>query len=132
MSAVAVVDVCVACGGEPGLFPCTTCKARQEAVVDAVSHGIKADPEFDLFIDACRHDAYTHAGFVAVNRVREALSNDHGLTVNPRRYSGFWRRAQLAGALSPPVSTEPSRDARSRNLAKESRIYRWLGHPTHR
>lgn len=126
------IAACPACHDEPGLVPCPVCKAAQDEVIDIVSTGSgrpdgKADAEFDLFLDACRTDAYTHGGFVAVNRIREALSNEHGLTVNPNRYSSFWRRAQLAGALSPPVSEEKSRNARTRNLNKPSRIYRWLG-----
>lgn len=124
--------VCPECRDEPMLVTCGTCKADQDAVVDNVSTGSglpggKADAEFELFIDACRHDAYTHGGFVAVNRVRAALSNEHGLTVNPRRYSSFWRRAQLSGHLDDKYSEEKSSDGRSRNLNKKSRIYRWLG-----
>lgn len=102
--------------------------AEQQAVVDAVAStpAHKADPEFELFIDACRHDAYTHGGFVSQNRVRKALSNDNGLTVNPRRYSGFWARAKAQGYLSKSFTEEDNRDKRGRNLGKKSKIHRWL------
>ncbi len=125
------VDVCWACKGQPLLFTCPVCKAAQVVVVDTVSTGAKADPEYALFRDACRHDGYTHGGFVSQNRVRAAMSNEHGLTVNPRRYSGFWRRAQLDRTLSAAVSEEPSTDRRGKNLNKKSKIHRWLGTAEH-
>lgn len=114
---------------ETALFP-EDWQAQQD-VVDAVTTTPPhiADPEYDLFVDAVRHDAYRHGGFVSQNRVRDALSNDNGLTVNPRRYSGFWRRARLDGWITAPVSTEENRDRRGRNLGKRSNLHRWLGGP---
>lgn len=104
--------------------------AQQQALVETVAatppHQDN-DPEFELFLDACRHDAYTHGGFVSQNRVREAMSNDSGLTVNPRRYSGFWPRARREGYLSKQFTKEENRDRRGRNLGKDSKIHRWLG-----
>lgn len=125
MSAMAV-DVCRTCRGEPLLFTCPECKADQDAYVDPIAHGDKADADYALFVDACRTDAYSHGGFVSHNRVRAAMSNEHGLTVLPQRYSRFWGRAQKDGYLSTKFTEEPNRDKHGRNLGKKSRIYRWL------
>ena len=102
--------------------------AAQQDIITAVAEtpAHLADPEFELFIDACREDAYKHGGFVSQNRVRAALSNDAGLTVNPRRYSGFWGRAKREGYLSRSFTKEPNLDSKGRNLGKESKIHRWL------
>lgn len=104
--------------------------ADQQAVVDAVAEtpAHVADPEYALFVEACRTDALSHGGFVSQNRVRDLMSNDKGLSINPRRYSGFWRRARKGGLLAFECSEE-NRDHRGRNLGKESKVFRWAVSP---
>ena len=103
----------------------------QADVVDAVATTPPhiADPEFALFVDALRADALSHGGYVAVNRVRKAMSNEGGLSINPRRYSSFWTRAVREGYLDHRFVEEPNRDKKGRNLGKKSKVRRWLGGP---
>lgn len=95
------------------------------AVAETPAH--VADPEFELFVDALRADALAHGGYVSQNRVRKAMSNDGGLSINPRRYSSFWPRAVREGYLDKRFGEEPNRDKKGRNLGKKSKVRRWTG-----
>lgn len=102
----------------------------QQAVVAAVAETPPhlADPEYVLFVDALRADAHSHGGFVSQNRVRKAMSNDHGLSINPRRYSAFWPKACKAGLLQ-FLYEEDNKDKAGRNLGKKSKVFRWVVAP---
>ncbi len=70
-----------------------------KATVDLVANDWRSDDDWKRFEDACRSVAEPdeRLGYVALlvdpNRVRSHLTNGHGLSIEPRRYSAFWSRA---------------------------------------
>ena len=68
-------------------------------------------------------DADTHGGVIDPNRVREALSNKHGLDVRPRLLSATYHHLRCSGAISPDGWTENT-DKRGGNAGKPLRLYR--------
>ena len=67
-------------------------------------------------------EADTHAGVIDPNRVRDALSNEHGLDVRPRLLSATYHHLRCSGALTPGEWTVNT-DRRGGNAGKPIRLY---------
>lgn len=100
--------------------------AEQNATVDLVGNDPRHDDDYNAFIATCRFIARPN-GLVSINAVRSELSNVWGLTIEPRRYSAFWRRARLDGHLERTGEWERNTDAKGRNAGKPQPVYRWVG-----
>lgn len=98
----------------------------QGDVLDLVANDHRADEDYEKFLWACRKAAHRRET-VSINDVRLWLSNTYGLTINPRRYSSFWRRARLDGHLERTGEWETNTDAKGRNSGKPQPCYRWTG-----
>lgn len=74
---------------------------------------------------AIRQVAADHNDHIDPNLVRSLLSNQHGLTVNPRQlsatYSSLHRRGQIQH-----VGTTINTDTSGGNAGKPLRTYRWI------
>lgn len=64
-------------------------------------------------------------GVIDPNIVRELLSNEHGLTVNPRVLSATWSSLRHRGVIERDGWT--TNDDRNGNGGKPLRTYRWIG-----
>ena len=82
--------------------------------------------ERDRIVAAIATDAELHDGEVNANRVRRLLSNDHGLTVNPRVLSATYSSLRSRGVLRVTGWTT-SDDTRGRNGGKPTRLWLWVG-----
>ena len=97
----------------------------QGDLLDLITDDPRVTPDYDKFIQACRLVAESHHGAVSINHVRMELSNSYGLTVEPRRYSGFWRKACRDGWLRWSGTYDTNDDLAGRNAGKPQRLYRW-------
>lgn len=93
---------------------------------------ISEDPrkaaDYDTFLAACETVASLAGGIVSVNAVRDRMSNQYGLTVEPRTYSAFWSRAcSRTGPMVTLDEYEQSTDKRGHNGNKGLRLRRWVG-----
>ena len=61
---------------------------------------------------------------VHVGVVRRMLTNDHGLTIRPRRLSAFWSRAQSREGFLTFAGWETNDDSAGRNQGRPARYYR--------
>ena len=77
----------------------------------AEPHPIVGADAVEMFLNACRHDAATHAGLVSVNRVRQLLADKD---IPARRYSALW--AHFTGRGKPMVKAV---DDQGRNIWEE-------------
>jgi hypothetical protein len=105
--------------------------ARPMDVVDLVANDPRKDDEYKLFLSRANDVARmaNPPGIVSPNWMRRLFSNEHGLTIEPRRYSSFWRRARLDGHLARTGEWETNQDWRGRNSGKPQPLYRWVGTP---
>ena len=86
------------------------------------------------FVQTLYADWQVH-GRISQNRVRVALSNGHGLTIEPRAYSGMWlraRRGKKSGAdqherLIEQTGYEVCQTSHSGNNGKLIPFYAWIG-----
>ena len=79
------------------------------------------------FLRACEIDAALH-GWVSVNRVRAALSNEHGLTIEPRQFSALWSANTGRGkAMVKADEWEICEGSTSGNDGRPYRLRRWVG-----
>lgn len=93
--------------------------------------------DWHRFVAAVRSDAETHGNRISQNRVRVALSNEHGLMIDPPAYSGMWTRAkkgkksgpkdQRHPALIKVIGLERCTTSRSGNNHKMLPVYAWIG-----
>lgn len=78
-------------------FPSAPIEGDTKATVDLVANDWRSDEDWDRFVSACFQAASMGDGLgftnVNPNEVRAFLTNAHGLTIEPRRYSAFWSRA---------------------------------------
>lgn len=74
-------------------FPSAPIEGDTKATVDLVAHDWRSDEDWERFEDACRRQAWWNGNRIDPNMVRQYLTNEHGLTIEPRRYSAFWSRA---------------------------------------
>ena len=98
--------------------------ADTKAVVDLVATDWNADNDWRLFERECRLTAYHRDGRVDPNRVRKRLSNEYGLTIEPRRYSSFWSRAAGRDGFLVADGWVMNDDKRAGNRGKPTRAYR--------
>jgi len=80
----------------------------------------------DRIIDAMLEASNNHEGELDPNRVRTLLSNDHGLTVNPRQLSATYSSLRQKGTIVPTGWTV-NQDVHGGNAGKPLRTYTWVG-----
>jgi len=80
----------------------------------------------DRIIDAMLEASDNHEGALDPNRVRTLLSNDHGLTVNPRQLSATYSSLRQKGTIVPTGWTV-NQDVHGGNAGKPLRTYTWVG-----
>ena len=80
----------------------------------------------DQIIDAMLEASDNHEGALDPNRVRQLLSNDHGLTVNPRQLSATYSSLRQKGTIVPTGWTTNT-DIHGGNAGKPLRTYTWVG-----
>ena len=80
----------------------------------------------DRIIDAMLEASNNHAGELDPNEVRTLLSNDHGLTVNPRQLSATYSSLRQKGTIVPTGWTTNT-DIHGGNAGKPLRTYTWVG-----
>ena len=80
----------------------------------------------DRIIDAMLKASDNHEGALDPNRVRTLLSNDHGLTVNPRQLSATYSSLRQKGTIVPTGWTV-NQDVHGGNAGKPLRTYTWVG-----
>ena len=80
------------------------------------------------FLAACKADADAHQGFVSVNRVRAALTDNGQLQIDPRAFSAMW--AHATGKGRPMVKTGNWITCAGSTSGNDGRPYperRWVG-----
>lgn len=102
--------------------------AEQTDLLDLIANDPRHDPEYVRFLDACYQTAILDGRWlVSINGVRAMFCNGWGFTIEPHRYSSFWRRARLDGHLERTGEYETNTDAKGRNAGKPQPVYRWVG-----
>ena len=107
----------------PGYFPSEPISGDTKATVELVAHDWLAERDYARFEAACRLEA----GFgstVDPNTVRHMLTNEHGLTIEPRRYSAFWSRAAGKSGFLDFSHWGINGDTKGRNAGRPARIYK--------
>lgn len=104
-----------------------TLDAEALSLLDLISDDPRHDDDYDRFVAALRLVARHHGGRVSTNHVREELSNSWGLTIEPRRFSTFYRRACKDGHIAWTGGYDTNTDQRGRNAGKPARLYEWTG-----
>ena len=74
---------------------------------------------------AIRQVAADHDDYVDPNLVRKLLSNEHGLTVNPRQLSATYSSLRRRGMIQ-HVGNTLNTDTAGGNAGKPLRTYRWI------
>lgn len=107
------------------IFSALPIEGNTKSTVDAVAHDWQADADWIRFRHACLIAAAESADglTVHVGAVRRMLSNDHGLTIYPRRLSAFWNRAASKAGFLDFDSWEISDDHAGRNAGRPARVY---------
>lgn len=95
-----------------------------KAVVEIVGNDWRSDPDWARFQDACYHVALFASGHVDPNEVRTRMTNTHGLTIEPRRYSAFWSKAASKGGFLVKDGWTLNDDVKGGNRGKPQRTYR--------
>jgi hypothetical protein len=80
----------------------------------------------DRIIDAMLKASDNHEGALDPNRVRQLLSNDHGLTVNPRQLSATYSSLRQKGTIV-HTGWNTNADKRGGNAGKLQKTYTWVG-----
>lgn len=96
------------------------------AVVESVAHDWTADPDWRRFASTVMVAALESddGETVHVGVVRRMLTNDHGLTIAPRRLSAFWNRAASKAGFLDFDSWEVNDDHAGKNAGRPQRVYR--------
>lgn len=118
------------------IFDAIDAQREHEARAMAAATDWRRAADWALFLDTLYADHLAH-GYISQNRVRVALSNEHGLVINPRAYSGMWPRARKGkrsgidahGPLIELHGVERCTTSRSGNNHKDLPTYRWIGPP---
>jgi hypothetical protein len=71
-------------------------------------------------------DARAHSGQVDPNRVRAALSNEHGLTVSPRALSATYSALASQGVIRSLGWIDRNDDVRGGNAGRPARAWEWV------
>ena len=114
-------------------FPSEPIVGETRATVELVANDWRrsTDEDWDVFESACRAVATwdgiyegTDGLTVDPNRVRSYLTAEHGLTIEPRRYSAFWALAAGKNGFLDADGWVINTDAHGRNQGKPLRRYR--------
>jgi hypothetical protein len=108
------------------VFPSSPIAGETAATVELVGADWRADEDWQRFEDACRRmTSGPPEDYVNPNMVRAYLSNAHGLTIEPRRYSAFWHRASKGkDAFLVADGWVENTDRKGGNAGKPLRRYR--------
>lgn len=108
------------------IFPSSPIEGETKATVELVAQDWRADEDWHLFHQACLTvAAWDGVPYVDPNEVRAELSNEYGLTIEPRRYSSFWHRASRGkDAFLVADGWVVNNDAHGKNQGKPLRRYR--------
>jgi hypothetical protein len=121
------------------IFPSSPIAGETAATVELVGSDWRSDEDWERFKAACHWVAtdvyeppppnHTTMGrsyrVVNPNAVRAELSNEYGLTIEPRRYSAFWHRASKGkDAFLVADGWVQNTDHKSGNAGKPLRRYR--------
>lgn len=112
------------------IFSALPIEGETKAVVESVANDINADADWIRFRHACliaaaeSNDGLT----VHVGSVRRMLTNDHGLTIYPRRLSAFWNRAASKAGFLDVEGWEINDDHAGKNAGRPQRVYRIRSH----
>ena len=98
------------------------------ATVQLVAHDWRAHEDWERFEEACRDCAH-YNGHVDPNWVRGALTNAHGLTIEPHRYSSFWSRAASKSGFLDFSHWGENKDHKGGNAGKPCQIYKLRASP---
>lgn len=102
-------------------------EGETKATVDLVANDWRSDEDWGAFKQACIEAAfsgYSDGSQVDPNYVRLKLSNRHGLTIEPRRYSAFWSRAAGKNGFLVADGWTSNTDTKAGNAGKPQRMYR--------
>jgi hypothetical protein len=99
---------------------------ESRAVVDAVAHDWRADEDWRRFVVAVEMAAVASedGATVHVGAVRRLLTNDHGLTIYPRRLSAFWSKAASRAGFLDAAGWEVNDDHAGKNAGRPQRVYK--------
>lgn len=97
---------------------------EKQALIHSVAHDWRGDADWVRFVEACAAAADSD-GRVHVGDVRRRLSNEHGLTIQPRRLSAFWNRAASKAGFLVVDGWEVNDDVSGRNAGRPARRYRY-------
>lgn len=86
-----------------------------------------ADGYRHRILAAIKADADAHDGRISTNRVRSALSNANGLTVDPRMLSATYSALAARGVIRSLGWLDTNDDTRSGNAGRPARAWEWIG-----
>ncbi len=86
-----------------------------------------ADEYRHRILAAIKADADAHDGRISTNRVRAALSNEHGLTVDPRMLSATYSALAARGVIRSLGWLDTNDDHRGGNAGRPARAWQWVG-----
>ena len=109
-------------------FPSTPIAGNTLATVQLIAHDWRADEDWERFEEACRDCAH-FLGHVDPGWVRGDLSNEYGLTIEPRRYSAFWSRAAGKSGFLTADGWVINTDVKGGNAGRPARRYRLRASP---
>lgn len=104
-------------------FPSAPIEGDTLATVQLVATDWRAQEDWERFEEACRDCAH-YIGHVDPNWVRGALTNEHGLTIEPRRYSAFWCRAASKNGFLDFSHWGINSDSKGKNAGKPCKSYK--------
>lgn len=86
-----------------------------------------ADEYRHRILAAIKADADAHDGRISTNRVRSALSNANGLTVDPRMLSATYSALAARGVIRSLGWLDTNDDVRGGNAGRPARAWTWVG-----
>lgn len=99
--------------------------------VTVVDKDWRRERDRDRIDQAIQRVAARHGGLVDPNHIRAELTNEHGLTVNPRALSARYMALTHAGVLvwepDDPRAWSINDDVRGGNAGKWQKVRRWVG-----
>jgi hypothetical protein len=99
---------------------------EQSSLLDLIATDPVHRDDRERVAAAIRGDAAAHAGHICPNRVRESLTNDHGLVVYPRVIGAVYSALRRGGVIVADGWTT-STDHKGGNAGKPARTYRLVG-----
>lgn len=123
---------------EPVKLDLAALAAEHRAVLELVSHDwLYGDEDFATFVAVLMLCRTGEGQLIFQNDVRPRLLEDtvKGMrcSIEPHRFSSFYRRAQLEGLIAKATwpdgrnRFDETRNSPTRNDGKMERVYRWVG-----